>query len=141
MTGGGSRQIFTHMVEYVGSHLDQVFGAVADPTRRAILARLATSEARVTEIAEEFPISLNSTSKHIKVLERAGLVRRDVQGRDHVLSLNAEPLAEAVAWMEHYRGFWEDRLSALEQFVHAKRKQAKPATRPAADTPDRRRRR
>jgi len=113
------------MVEYAGSHLDHVFGAVADPTRRAILARLATSEARVTEIAEEFPISLNSTSKHIKVLERAGLVRRDVQGRDHVLSLNAEPLAEAVAWMEYYREFWESRLSALASFVKAKRKAAK----------------
>lgn len=118
------------MVEYAASHLDQVFGAVADPTRRAILARLATSEARVTEIAEEFPISLNSTSKHIKVLERAGLVRRDVRGRDHVLSLDAGPMAEAVAWMEHYRGFWEARLSALETFVKAKRKQ---------DQPDRRR--
>ncbi len=118
------------MVEYAASHLDQVFGAVADPTRRAILARLATSEARVTEIAEEFPISLNSTSKHIKVLERAGLVRRDVRGRDHVLSLNAAPMAEAVAWMEYYRGFWEARLSALETFVKAKRKQ---------DQPDRRR--
>ncbi len=123
------------MVEYSGPHLDQVFGAVADPTRRAILARLAASEARVTEIAEAFPISLNATSKHIKVLERAGLVRRDVYGRDHVLSLNAAPMAEAVAWMEHYRGFWESRLSALEQFVKARR------TPPKSGTPDRRRRR
>lgn len=126
------------MVEYVASHLDQIFGAVADPTRRAILARLATSEARVTELAQAFPISLNATSKHIKVLERAGLVRREVHGRDHVLSLNAEPMADAVAWMEFYRGFWESRLSALEEFVKARRKQAKQAT---PDTPDRRRRR
>jgi DNA-binding transcriptional ArsR family regulator len=123
------------MVEYATSQLDEVFGAVADPTRRAILARLATSEARVTEIAEAFPISLNATSKHIKVLERAGLVRRDIYGRDHVLSLNAEPMADAVAWMEFYRGFWESRLSALEQFVKTKRKAVRPTKQ---DPPDRR---
>jgi len=97
--------------------LDAVFGAVSDPTRRAILARLAISEARVTEIAKDFPISLNSTSKHIKMLERAGLIRRTVRGRDHLLSLNAAPLSEAAAWMEHYRHFWESRLAALEAFV------------------------
>lgn len=125
------------MVEYSDSDLDLVFAAVADPTRRAILARLAHSEARVTEIAQAFPVSLNSTSKHIKVLERAGLVRRDVYGRDHVLSLNAEPMADAVAWMEHYREFWETRLAALERFVKDKRKRlpAKP------DTPDQRKQR
>lgn len=123
------------MVEYATSQLDEVFGAVADPTRRAILARLATSEARVTEIAAAFPISLNATSKHIKVLERAGLVRRDIYGRDHVLSLNAEPMAGAAAWMEFYRGFWESRLSALEQFVKTKRKAVTPTKQ---DPPDRR---
>jgi DNA-binding transcriptional ArsR family regulator len=97
--------------------LDTVLGAVADPTRRAILDRLRTSDARVTELASAFPISLNSTSKHIKVLERAELVHRDVRGRDHVLSLRAEGLAEAVAWMQQYREFWEQRLAALEAFV------------------------
>ena len=97
--------------------LSAVLGAVADPTRRAILDRLRAGDARVTELASAFPISLNSTSKHIKVLERAELVRRDVRGRDHVLSLRAEALGDAVAWMEQYREFWEQRLAALEAFV------------------------
>ncbi|SIO28664.1 ArsR/SmtB family transcription factor [Agromyces cerinus] len=99
--------------------LDTVLSAVADPTRRAILDRLRVSDARVTELAREFPISLNSTSKHIKVLERAQLVERHVRGRDHVLSLRAEALGEAVAWMTQYREFWEQRLAALEAFVLA----------------------
>lgn len=109
------------MGEYQSSRLDAVFGAVADPTRRAILARLALSDARVTEVANDFPISLNSTSKHIRMLERAGLVQRTVVGRDHVLSLNAAQLAEAAEWINHYRRFWEDRLAALESFVTKKR--------------------
>lgn len=105
------------MVEYQTRQLDAVFGAVADPTRRAILARLSRSSARVTELAASFPVSLNSTSKHIKHLERAGLVRREVKGRDHVISLNAAPLAEAEAWIRHYRAFWNDRLAALDALV------------------------
>jgi DNA-binding transcriptional ArsR family regulator len=109
------------MGEYKSTRLDEVFGAVSDGTRRAILARLAESDARVTELASEFPISLNSTSKHIRILERAGLVTRSVQGREHVLSLNAGPMAEAAGWMEFYRRFWEDRLAALEDFVVKRR--------------------
>ena len=99
--------------------MDTVLSAVADPTRRAILDRLLVSDARVTDLASAFPISLNSTSKHIKVLERAELVQRTVRGRDHVLSLRAEGLAESVAWMQRYREFWEQRLAALEAFVLA----------------------
>ncbi|WP_067873394.1 ArsR/SmtB family transcription factor [Agromyces aureus] len=99
--------------------LDVVLSAVADPTRRAILDRLLDGDARVTDLAREFPISLNSTSKHIKVLERAELVRREVRGREHVLSLHAESLGRAVAWMDRYRAFWDDRLAALEAFVLA----------------------
>jgi DNA-binding transcriptional ArsR family regulator len=109
------------MGERQQANLDEVFGAMSDGTRRAILARLAQSDARVTELASAFPISLNSTSKHIRILERAGLVTRAVQGRDHVLSLNAAPMAQAVAWMEYYRRFWEDSLAALEDFVVRKR--------------------
>jgi DNA-binding transcriptional ArsR family regulator len=109
------------MDEYQSPQLDELFGAMSDPTRRAILKRLAESDARVTELASAFPISLNSTSKHIRVLERAGLVTRSVQGREHVLSLNAGPMAEAVEWLEFYREFWTDRLAALEQFVLEKR--------------------
>src|SRR3954447_10093307 len=103
------------MVEYnsssksaqASSRLDAAFTAMADPTRRAILARLALGEARVTEIAGDFPVSLNAVSKHLKMLERAELVRRTVQGRDHVLSLNAAAMADAAAWMDYYRLFWE----------------------------------
>lgn len=105
--------------------LDATFAALGDPTRRAILARLQDSDARVTDIASEFPISLNSVSKHIRMLERAGLLRRSVRGREHMLSLNAEPLAEAVAWMEHYRRFWEARLGALEAYVLARKRKRK----------------
>jgi DNA-binding transcriptional ArsR family regulator len=105
------------MGEYAGGVLDRVFAAVSDATRRAILARLAESDARVTDLARAFPISLNSTSKHIRVLEHAGLVRRTVRGREHILSLDAAPLADAAGWIEHYRGFWRDQLAALDAFV------------------------
>ncbi len=109
------------MGEYQGERLDALFGAVSDGTRRAILARLSQSDARVTDLARAFPISLNSTSKHIRILERAGLVRRTVQGREHLLTLNAAPLAEAAEWIEVYRRFWEDRLAALDEFVTSRR--------------------
>jgi DNA-binding transcriptional ArsR family regulator len=97
--------------------LDQVYGAIADPTRRAILGVLAEGEVNVGNLAERFPISLNGVSKHVKVLERAGLVERTVQGREHRLRLNAEPLREASMWLEHYRTFWDSRLAALETFL------------------------
>ena len=110
------------MGEYKSQQLDGVFNALCDPTRRAILARLTDTDARVTDIAADFPISLNSISKHIRMLERAGLVTRSVQGRDHVLSLNAGPLADATEWLEHYRRFWDDRLAALEKFVTSRKR-------------------
>ncbi len=109
--------IFTSMGEYSAGMLDRVFSAVSDGTRRAILARLAESDARVTDVASAFPISLNSTSKHIRVLEGAGLVRRKVRGREHILTLDAAPLAEAAGWIEHYRRFWSDQLASLDAFV------------------------
>jgi DNA-binding transcriptional ArsR family regulator len=108
------------MGEHQSARLDGVFNALCDPTRRAILARLTDSDARVTDIAADFPISLNSISKHIRMLERAGLLRRSVNGRDHVLSLNAAPLSDAAAWIEHYRRFWEGRLAALDAYVISK---------------------
>jgi len=125
------------MVEYqsrsrsvqASDRLDAAFGAMADPTRRAILARLALADARVTEIAGDFPVSLNAVSKHIKMLERAELVRRTVQGRDHILSLNAGAMADAAEWIEYYRQFWEDRLASLEAFVTSKRSRAKKGNR------------
>lgn len=101
--------------------MDRVLGAISDPTRRAILARLSRSEARITEVAAAFPISLNSVSKHVRKLESAGLVRRDVRGRDHVLSLNAAPLSEAAAWIAHYQRFWEASIAALDEFATGKK--------------------
>ena len=89
--------------------------ALADPTRRAILQRLTRGDARVTELAKPFSISLNSVSKHIRVLERARLVRRHRVGREHVLSFNRKPLDDAAAWIEAQRAFWNDRLDALER--------------------------
>src|SRR5919204_6307057 len=118
---GRGRTIFTPMGEYSAGLLDRVFSAVSDPTRRAILARLADSDARVTDVASAFPISLNSTSKHIRVLEGAGLVRRRVRGREHVLTLDAAPLAEAAGWVEHYRSFWSDQLASLDAFLTGRR--------------------
>jgi DNA-binding transcriptional ArsR family regulator len=113
------------MGEYQSARLDGVFNALCDPTRRAILARLTGADARVTDIAGGFPISLNSISKHIRMLERAGLVRRSIVGRDHVLALNAEPLAEAQAWIEKYRRFWDGRLAALDEFVTRRNRKPK----------------
>jgi DNA-binding transcriptional ArsR family regulator len=105
------------MGEYSAGTLDRVFSAVSDGTRRAILARLTEADARVTDVASAFPISLNSTSKHIRVLEAAGLVRRRVRGREHILSLDAVPLGEAAGWIEYYRRFWRDQLASLDAFV------------------------
>jgi DNA-binding transcriptional ArsR family regulator len=113
------------MGERQSASLDGVFNALCDPTRRAILARLTDTDSRVTDIAAEFPISLNSISKHIRMLERAGLVKRSIAGREHLLSLNAAPLAEAAMWIEHYRRFWEGRLAALEEYVLTKQRKRK----------------
>src|SRR5688572_13335190 len=103
-------------------NLDDTLVALADETRRRILQRLAAGEARVTEVAEPFAISLNSVSKHIRLLERAGLVSRRVSGRDHYLSLERRPFDELTAWMLKTREFWNARLDALEQQLLNERK-------------------
>lgn len=117
--------MFNRMVEHSQDELNRVFSAVADPTRRAILASLRNKSATISEIASSFPVSLNAVSKHVMVLERAGLIRRSVQGREHVCSLEAGPLRDATSWLEHYRHFWEVRLDALERYVARKAKTAK----------------
>ena len=99
--------------------LDDTLLALADDTRRRILQRLAAGEARVTEIAEPFSISLNSVSKHIRLLERAGLVRRRVSGRDHFLSLDPAPMDAVAAWIERERAAWNVRLDRLEAALRA----------------------
>jgi DNA-binding transcriptional ArsR family regulator len=97
--------------------LDRVYAAIADPTRRAILAQLAQGEVNVGDLAARFPMTLNGVSKHVKVLERAGLVQREILGRQHQLRLRAEPLREAEEWFQRYRAFWTGRLDALERFL------------------------
>jgi DNA-binding transcriptional ArsR family regulator len=99
--------------------LDDTLTALADPTRRAILARLCRGEARVTDLALPFEMSLNAVSKHIRVLERAQLVRRRQAGREHFLSLDPRPLDEAATWIERQRTLWAQRLDALEGLLHA----------------------
>jgi DNA-binding transcriptional ArsR family regulator len=101
----------------VPRQLDRVYGAIADPTRRAILGILAGGGVNVGNLAGRFPISFNGVSKHIKVLERAGLVRRSVRGREHWIQLRPSPLRDASRWLEHYRKFWDTRLDALETFL------------------------
>lgn len=96
---------------------DNVLIAFADPTRRAILERLSRGEARVTDLAAPFPISLNSVSKHIRILERARLVHRRRAGRDHVLRINPKPIEEAAAWMRSRTEQWSQRLERLAKIL------------------------
>jgi DNA-binding transcriptional ArsR family regulator len=121
LTSGGGFRIINLMVEYSGEPLSRTFSAIADPTRRAILARLKRGPLRVTEIAAPFEISLNAVSKHLKQLEKARLVRREVRGREHYCSLDAAPLGEAAEWTASFLDFWESRLDALENVLLARR--------------------
>lgn len=105
------------MVKYSNKMLDRTFGALSDPTRRAILARLAEGEAQVTELAEPFGISLPAVSKHLKVLEKAQLIRRIKQGRVHRFTANPEPIRQAMRWVEQYQRFWEQQLASLGSFL------------------------
>jgi DNA-binding transcriptional ArsR family regulator len=107
------------MVEHHAAQLDTVFHALGDATRRGMLARLAKGEHTVSQLAEPFDMSLAAASKHIKALEAAGLVKRDVQGRVHVCRLNAGPLAIAHQWLAYYEIFWTNRLDALEELLNA----------------------
>jgi DNA-binding transcriptional ArsR family regulator len=107
------------MVELPATHLDQVFHALADPTRRAMLASLREGERSVGELAAPHRISLAAASKHIKTLERAGLLKRTIAGRTHLCALEPAPLAEADAWLRRYSAFWTERLDALESLLQA----------------------
>ena len=97
--------------------LDRTFAALADPTRRAILARLVTGERSVTELARPFKISLPAVSKHLRVLERAGLIARGREAQWRPCRLEAGPLKEVAAWTERYRAFWERRFDRLETYL------------------------
>jgi len=109
--------ILNHMVEFQTPHLDAVFHALSDPTRRAMLHRLTSGEHSVSDLATPFNMSLAGASKHIKVLEGAGLVRRHVRGRTHICQLEAARLAEAQQWLRTYERFWTLRLDDLEQIL------------------------
>ena len=107
------------MVEYDSQMLDTIFHALGDATRRAMLSDLAVGDRTVGELAEPFAMSLAAASKHIKVLEAAGLIRRDVRGRTHVCALEPAPLMSADQWLGVYRRFWTNRLDTLEQLLRA----------------------
>jgi DNA-binding transcriptional ArsR family regulator len=107
------------------ARLDAVFAALADPTRRAIIERLSRGEARVTEVAEPFHMSLNAVSKHIRVLEASGVIERHRKGRDHILSVNTHSLDEVDIWIERTRRYWEKRLDAMERLLRELKKDHK----------------
>jgi len=107
------------VVEQSSSKLDAAYAALADPTRRAILDALRPGEARVTDLAKRFPVSLNAVSKHVRILERAGLVRREIRGRNHFLTANTDALLPARDWIDNYRQFWETRADALADHLAA----------------------
>jgi DNA-binding transcriptional ArsR family regulator len=106
----------------VAPSLELAFAALADPTRREIVRRLAGGPVRVTDLAEPFEMSLNAVSKHVKTLERAGLVRRTREGREHHITLEAQPIREIARWASEYERFWNQRLDRLEALLRTKRK-------------------
>jgi DNA-binding transcriptional ArsR family regulator len=119
------------MVKYKMSsnRLSTTFAALADPTRRAILARLITGDVSVTELAEPFKMSLPAVSKHLKVLERAGLIARGQDAQWRPCRLKAAPLKDVADWVQHYRRFWEESFDRLEDYlVELKNVQAKNST-------------
>lgn len=111
--------IFNLMVDKSSDRLDAVFRALADPTRRAMLRDLARAPRTIGELASPFDISLAGASKHIQMLERAGLIRREVQGRVHTCRLDARPLHAGAEWIRHYERFWNRKLDALEALLVA----------------------
>jgi DNA-binding transcriptional ArsR family regulator len=117
-------------IGYETSHLDATFAALADPTRRAILARLASGQASVNELAEPFAMSQPAISKHLKVLERAGLVSRGQDAQRRPRRLEAQPLADATAWLERYRQIWEGNYQRLDALLDELKAQEKKPERP-----------
>jgi DNA-binding transcriptional ArsR family regulator len=111
--------IFNHMVEQQPPRLDAVFHALGDATRRRMLHDLAAGERTVGELAAPFAMSLAAASKHVKALEQAGLLRREIRGRSHICRLDPAPLADAATWLRTYERFWTDRLDALERLLRA----------------------
>ena len=115
--------ILNHVVNYSKDQLNTTFAALADPTRRAILARLARGESTVTDLARPFKMSLPAISKHLRVLETAGLLSRERDGRIHRCRLRAEPMKDADDWIRRYSRFWERRLDALAEYLESTREE------------------
>jgi DNA-binding transcriptional ArsR family regulator len=123
--------MLNQMVEYQRNELDAVYGALSHPVRRSLLEHLMPRGAKVTELAAPYPMSLAAVSKHIRVLESAGLVRRAIIGREHQLVLEPSPLMSASTWLDSYRRFWEDRLVLLEARLRQERSVSPNLTAPA----------
>jgi len=123
LTVSRSATIVNHMVKYNQEALDNTFSALSDGTRRAILARLAQGEALVTELAAPFDISLPAVSKHLNVLERAGLIRREKDGRIRRCHLQVAPLKEVAEWLQFYQQFWGTQLDSLVAYLENTKKQ------------------
>jgi DNA-binding transcriptional ArsR family regulator len=117
------------MVQRVSASLDGVFHALADPTRRAMLKSLAAGQRNIGELAAPFRMSFAAASKHVRVLERAGLVRRKVEGRSHVCRIEPAPLRAATDWLGFYEGLWTTKLRALDALLRAEDLAAAPRTR------------
>ncbi len=117
------------MVEHQTAPLDNLFHALSDATRRRMLHQLASGERTVSELAAPFEMSLAAASKHIKVLESAGLIHRQVQGRTHMCRLESAPLASASEWLNYYEQFWTSRLGTLDQLLRAEDSEKSPAPR------------
>jgi DNA-binding transcriptional ArsR family regulator len=113
------------MVLQQTSQLDHVFHALADPTRRAMLRSLAGGERKIGDLATPFSMSFAAASKHVRVLEAAGLVRRRIEGRAHICRIEAEPLRDAEAWLRFYEGFWGNKIDALEAALLADDKEGR----------------
>jgi DNA-binding transcriptional ArsR family regulator len=118
LTFNFSRHIFNHMVNNQSHQLDTVFHALSDPTRRAMLRQLARNEDTIGNLAAPFNMSLAAASKHVKVLEHAGLIRRTIRGRRHICRLNPKALANAQKWLQFYERFWNEKLDALESLLN-----------------------
>jgi DNA-binding transcriptional ArsR family regulator len=122
--------IVNHMVNYSGQSLDRVFHALAHPARRAMLRRLAGGERNLTELAAPLRMSFPAASKHVRVLERARLVRRRVIGRTHLCQIEGKPLAQANHWLENYRRIWEPNFQRLDSLLDELKAQEKPSKHP-----------
>jgi DNA-binding transcriptional ArsR family regulator len=116
--------MFNYMVKYSNAEMDRVFHALADPTRREIVEIVSKRERRASELADSFEISFPAVSRHLKVLEKAGLIRREVHGRVHRFRLETDAMKQAYDWMHEYKKFWMTNLNQLDKFLK-KRKEKK----------------